>query len=1213
MKNDAPTIGLRLTRFLNPWHKESQSSEPPPPLPPMLETDETIVEEIEEIDTVEVKEQGDTTEVIISTETHTVVEHSDESGASNSMSQAISTSQETISISDASVADPNEDFQETKLNLEREESVVSGQESDSTVDPRESRRSKRKARSPAPTPSRPTRRSTRSLAAKTEENTNREESATPDPESTTTTINPISEPQTADDLPETSKSKSGKKKKKGKQAKQGAVEEIEKETLEQSERIAEQIRKSEEIIKESESLGRELNTLENTTDAALDQAQSLLAPDNEDVKSPFADSEEVHSAEIDEDDQTFHSTTQFDTFSTVNNDEDRDGSQLYPTIEEDALYYEPEEENDESESADTVKYYPPESPAAESQESDVVQTEQEHHQKNENAIVDVEMIELQYDSEDKSPSPPAAAFVPESYLMDSDEFEFSPMQSRSPSPKPVEPTSPQSEYYEDCPTIAKIEPINCNEFGMHPVHNIDFLEAFFRRQKGHLLTPMQADYCCQLIMDSVIPSSNTKWISGEDGVSFRNPASKDPKSFLVSTQDKTLASTEAPKAPVLVETPKVSISAGELETPASVEAPKVLTSNPATMRLAPFTVIRQPVSTKNEPPKLPPLPPLDEYLEIEKYKGVEWDDLPSHVRVKRYLEWKGTESPEVVKKRRMEERERMRKENAKFWAQKEKAEAEELASVEAGARLKRKVSVSEPLSDSENESSGRKRGTLTSPAKVTGVTTDVTTDVTPNAPRAQTVAEKILAIVRQDKEEKKTESKSPSSSLPSTEPSKPLFTQPAPNVPTINFGATPKTSTETSNSIFGSNVTKDPPKSLFGSTPVTSSSTPPSTVPTFAFGAPKTDTVPNANTTLKTDTPVSAKPAFNFGIPKTDTAPKTDTPVLAKPTFNFGIPSSLPLAPTTTTTTASTFAPTSSFGASGFSFSVPTAAAAATAVSAFGGNKNPISFGGSNQNTSSNPFAALLAKSSSSGSSLQNKDKAKENEKEEEEEEQESVIVLSDGEEDEGSYTNDNEAEWSGGDDEEGSFGESGGEDALADGDEDEEGYEDENSEDHEVKHVFSSPQFASGQSTTNRRPSGTDLFERRESSSSSGQPPRTPEFTFEFGPPKISTVARPISPSPGSKGSSLFGVSPFGQTPTSSTTASVSTPSFGTFGGTSWGGSSAAPVFTFNSNNSRRSEFDDDDDFDEEEPHFDKYEEEEDGTVSPFMSPIISPRQSPQ
>ncbi|KAF9148665.1 hypothetical protein DFQ26_002275, partial [Actinomortierella ambigua] len=55
---------------------------------------------------------------------------------------------------------------------------------------------------------------------------------------------------------------------------------------------------------------------------------------------------------------------------------------------------------------------------------------------------------------------------------------------------------------------------------------------------------------------------------------------------------------------------------------------------------------------------------MDEYLEIKKYKGVEWEDLPDYLKIRRLLEWKGTEPPELAEQRELERRQRLLVEEA---------------------------------------------------------------------------------------------------------------------------------------------------------------------------------------------------------------------------------------------------------------------------------------------------------------------------------------------------------------------------------------------------------------------------------------------------------------------------------------------------------------------------------------------------------------------
>ncbi len=53
-------------------------------------------------------------------------------------------------------------------------------------------------------------------------------------------------------------------------------------------------------------------------------------------------------------------------------------------------------------------------------------------------------------------------------------------------------------------------------------------------------------------------------------------------------------------------------------------------------------------------------PPLEDYLEIKKYAGVQWADLPPCIQARRLIVWGDIEAPEAVKRRKIEEKEKMR-------------------------------------------------------------------------------------------------------------------------------------------------------------------------------------------------------------------------------------------------------------------------------------------------------------------------------------------------------------------------------------------------------------------------------------------------------------------------------------------------------------------------------------------------------------------------
>lgn len=94
----------------------------------------------------------------------------------------------------------------------------------------------------------------------------------------------------------------------------------------------------------------------------------------------------------------------------------------------------------------------------------------------------------------------------------------------------------------------------------------------------------------------------------------------------------------------------------------------------------------------------PLAPPMNEYLEIAKYQGVEWDNLPRSVRVKRFLQWHGKEPPEIVWQREQEARAKARVENEKLMAQQKADKASQDTSP-----LKRNVEESDVSQEQEEQ------------------------------------------------------------------------------------------------------------------------------------------------------------------------------------------------------------------------------------------------------------------------------------------------------------------------------------------------------------------------------------------------------------------------------------------------------------------------------------------------------------------------------
>ncbi|KAF9439040.1 hypothetical protein BGZ76_001016 [Entomortierella beljakovae] len=914
--NQSGSFGLRLARFINPWHVDDIASEKSKETEDnaTVEAEEGVIEtEVEATETVEAEQDSEKMEEVEVQENETItsvietqsVEYLDDNTESELISQTtlVITSQDFSPAPEDSVSDIIEDHQNTKHSLDGEESNAN--ESDSNVDRRESKRAKWMSESqsstPARSPARSTRRTTRSLAtaAKMEVDSILDEKSTSDLESNLIDSN-TSQLQTQEEVMGTSKTKSSKKKGKGKKTKKIPAEEVEEgqhEIAEQEDRIAEHIRKSEDIIKESEALGVEMEDLDNDKSKHRNDTLSSM-------------------------EQVIQSTTQYpflqlDTIQDAKHGKFDENEDHNTRVEDEVTYIKLEDDEDERVGSNTVMF--PLQPEEDKDSEDMALIERHEKSTSPERIESFEDDATNSrDNYTKSLSPEVIFAEPQTFSV---EPEFSPMQTRSPSPREEEQIQQISEEFMDCLPIPEstvgVSPKVENEvsiaktldkYDLAPVHNIEILESFFKAQKGKLLTPKQAYYCCELIWDSVdMPGKMTM---------KETPLGQ-------------------PKPPV-----HPSDHLNRIKTSNTVSASSQSKTYVSTTTM--------PVSLQaiDSPEELPPLPSLDEYLEIEKYCGVEWDELPDHVKVKRYLEWKGTEPPEVAKKRRMKERERIRKKNAEYWTLKEKADAEALSLVAAGVPSKRNPSDSDSASEDENESLKRKKTVKVATEKVPLVfiadsppldsakLTKSATSSDQSLPRAQTVAEKIMEIVR--KETKDTHVQEDIESTPITLSMKPISTQPT-STPIIKEAA-----------------------SELSVSASTSSNTAPLITPVFSFGLPKTESAPSTDKLI-----VSPKPLFNFGInvpPSIDSSSQStvvDTPNVSKSNTSV---SSSPVGPSSTPFGSSV----TPFGSNPFktpstTFSVSAAPVAfGTSPSPFGSSSKPFSM------PSSSPGAAPVSFGTSS-------------------------------------------------------------------------------------------------------------------------------------------------------------------------------------------------------------------------------------------------------
>lgn len=458
----------------------------------------------------------------------------------------VESSFELVVTSDDSFLADEDTTADRMRQQEREESLVSGQDSDSMPDLKDSKSSKFKRDSRSSTPVRSTRRTTRSQAARADDDsspvkgtslTDQEVAANesrvasePTQESASETL--TAENQTSQDTitseeqAEPTKPKGGKKKKKGKKRSkkgdvEGQVEELEKEITQSNDRIAEKIQETEALIEASEALLQDTTVMDENSTRSLNDSEGPFS-EEQDADEP------VDMAE--DDDQTFHSTTQFEAA-----DDGEDEDPRYPVIEYDDLKYAAEDEN-----ADTVKYYPPspfahgESEAMDTEDQNSIDYQGDQHTPESDQIGSQEAT---YDVDagegsEQSPSPPSAESM---QFMDSEEIEFSPMQSPqlTATPEPTtqpskdiqlstpipEPTTPSSkEHFVDCPPIItpkKPEPLK--ETFSTPSSGISFtttdvpslLARFFKEKsrKGKQLTHNQALACHQLIEEAAAGKS----------------------------------------------------------------------------------------------------------------------------------------------------------------------------------------------------------------------------------------------------------------------------------------------------------------------------------------------------------------------------------------------------------------------------------------------------------------------------------------------------------------------------------------------------------------------------------------------------------------------------------------------------------------------------------------------------------------------------------
>ena len=403
---------------------------------------------------------------------------------------------------------------------------------DETEDRHESvepRGSKRKAGSRSSTPVLSTRRTTRSQAARVEGSPAPEGSLTEEPHESATDASEITGDLAQE--AEESTSKAGRKKKKKKNNKKRTkgvtydeAEGPEKEFVNEEVSLAEKIQTSEELIEASDLM---LQRLDQEPESSSD---------------PFSELQEDTLRE--QDDETFHSRTQFE--SRESGDENQDSPESADiTIDYDEVKYYPPDESksagessvDENMEMEDGTFDVKEGVVAEEVEEveeaeevdgvdDIVEDVEEEEDVEE--IEEIEEFEEIEEVEEVEEAPEAETeggldvLVDQGTIMNNEdvsaemsyhkEAESVEEDSELDEIQPT-PGTPAKEHFEDCPPIVtpaaqKVKDVFVSESNELPESSTAFLALFFAKQAGKMLTPMQADYCKRLIDDAVICKTN---------------------------------------------------------------------------------------------------------------------------------------------------------------------------------------------------------------------------------------------------------------------------------------------------------------------------------------------------------------------------------------------------------------------------------------------------------------------------------------------------------------------------------------------------------------------------------------------------------------------------------------------------------------------------------------------------------------------------------
>ncbi|KAG0337607.1 hypothetical protein BG004_007575 [Podila humilis] len=252
--------------------------------------------------------------------------------------------------------------------------------------------------------------------------------------------------------------------------------------------------------------------------------------------------------------------------------------------------------------------------------------------------------------------------------------------------------------------------------------NMECLAAFFARKRGKLITATEAEFCIDMIRESVLPQDEISQAKDKifSAPSFQHHALDDVlpfkpmdavpslhnlewlSAYCRRRKDQQLTPKQAELCKCLIDDTTTGVNVGgpySLEGFNNVSLAVRQCNSASTQTEDSQTSFVTPHATttltqiSNSQKTLAPA--MDDFLELAKYKGVEWDELPRNVRVKRFLQWQGKEPPEVLWQREKDERAKARDERGKQWAQ--------LHETESTLPMKRMAEDSDMYSDQSQE------------------------------------------------------------------------------------------------------------------------------------------------------------------------------------------------------------------------------------------------------------------------------------------------------------------------------------------------------------------------------------------------------------------------------------------------------------------------------------------------------------------------------